>query len=256
MGILKNEIPILEFDTDQNAVIPPDHEGLDLKLPKKGVLAFLGSTIEKYAAEHNLVQVANFDSITKKFPLFVMNYKGTDVCMIQAPVGSSAAVQFLDWMIAYGCTEVISSGSCGVLVDMEENEFLVPWRALRDEGASYHYAPPSRFMDVDKRALKAIEKTLIEHNLKYREVITWSTDGFYRETKEKVDYRRSEGCSVVEMECAGLAACAKMRGAVWGQILYTADTLADAENYDERNWGNDSMEYALRLCLDAVLNIE
>lgn len=255
MSIIKNEIPILEFDTDKDAVIPPNHEGLDIVLPKKGVLAFLGNTIEKFASENILVQVANFDSITKKFPLFVMNYKGVDVCMIQAPVGSSAAVQFLDWMIAYGCTEVISSGSCGVLVDMKENEFLVPWRALRDEGGSYHYAPPSRYIDVNPKALRAIEKTLTEHNLKYQEVMTWSTDGFYRETREMVAYRREEGCSVVEMECAALAACAEMRGAVWGQILYTADTLADASNYDERNWGNDSMEYALELCLDAVLNI-
>ena len=28
--ILKNDIPILEFDTDPSAVITPTHEGLDL----------------------------------------------------------------------------------------------------------------------------------------------------------------------------------------------------------------------------------
>jgi len=40
-----------------------------------------------------------------------------------------------------------------------------------------------------------------------------------------------------------------------GQILFTADTLANVEEYDERNWGEDSFEYALRLCLDAVINL-
>ena len=88
-----------------------------------------------------------------------------------------------------------------------------------------------------------------------RQVITWTTDGFYRETKEKVAYRKQEGCEVVEMECAALAACASLRNAVWGCILFTADTLADVENYDERNWGGDSFAYALELCLDAVVNI-
>lgn len=34
MSIIKNEIPILEFDTEQTSVISPVHEGLDLKLPK------------------------------------------------------------------------------------------------------------------------------------------------------------------------------------------------------------------------------
>ena len=78
---------------------------------------------------------------------------------------------------------------------------------------------------------------------------------FFRETREKVDYRKSEGCSVVEMECAALAACAQMRGAVWGELLFTADTLADAEHYDERNWGGNSINYALELCVESVLNM-
>ena len=57
------------------------------------------------------------------------------------------------------------------------------------------------------------------------------------------------------MECSALAACAQMRGIVWGEILYTADTLHDVENYDERNWGGDSKAYALELCIEAALRI-
>lgn len=34
MSILKNEIPILEFDTAKTAVIDPTHENFDLHLPK------------------------------------------------------------------------------------------------------------------------------------------------------------------------------------------------------------------------------
>ena len=91
--------------------------------------------------------------------------------------------------------------------------------------------------------------------MKYQKVVTWTTDGFYRETREKVAYRKQEGCETVEMECAALAACASLRHAIWGCILFTADTLADPEKYDERNWGKDSFEIALKLCLDAVINI-
>lgn len=124
---------------------------------------------------------------------------------------------------------------------------------MRDEGTSYHYAPPSRFIEISERARKAIEKTVLEHYMKYQEVITWSTDGFYRETKEKVEYRKKEGCAVVEMECSALAACAAFRNATFGMILYTADSLVDVDKYDERHWGGNAYEYALILCLDAVL---
>ena len=57
----------------------------------------------------------------------------------------------------------------------------------------------------------------------------------------------------MEMECSALAACAAFRNTIWGMILYTADSLADLDKYDERHWGGNAYEYALTLCLDAVV---
>lgn len=255
MSIIKHEIPILEFDSEERAVIDPTHENLDLKLPKKCVFAFLGSYVDEYANKTSSQQVSQFISATKQYPVYITNYKGEDIVLCQAPVGAAAAVQILDWLIGYGVREIISAGSCGALERFPESTFLVPNKALRDEGTSYHYAPPSRFMDISEKARKAIKETILEHGMNYREVITWSTDGFFRETKEKVSYRKREGCAVVEMECAALAACAEFRSATWGMILYTADSLADVDKYDARNWGGNAYEYALTLCIDAVVKL-
>ena len=255
MRMIKNELPILEYDADPIAVVMPDHERLDLRLPKKAVFAFLREDVDRYAREHNAEVAARFLSATKEFPVYILNVNGQQICLVQAPVGAPAAAQLLDWLIAYGVREIISGGSCGVLADIPENTFLVPCKALRDEGTSYHYLPPERFVEVSEKARSAIKQTMRNHHLPYREVATWTTDGFYRSTKEKVAYRKSEGCAVVEMECAALAACAKMRGAVWGELLFSADTLADAEHYDERSWGEDSAAYALELCIEAVTNL-
>ena len=255
MSIIKNEIPILEFDTEKTAVINPTHEKLELKLPKKCVFAFLGDYIDEYASKTDTKQVAHFISATKFYPIYITKYKGEEIVLCQAPVGAAPATQLLDWLIGYGVCEIISSGSCGALEEFPESTILVPYKALRDEGTSYHYAPPSRFMEIGEKARKAIELTILERGMKYQEVISWSTDGFYRETKEKVAYRKSEGCAVVEMETSALAACAAFRDVTWGMILYTADSLADVDKYDERNWGGNAYEYALILCLDAVLNL-
>lgn len=255
MSIIKNEIPILEFDNDTTAIINPDCENLGIHLPKKCVFAFLGAYIDEYAGMTKSRPVAHFISTTKHYPIYIVKYKGEDIVLCQAPAGAAAAAQILDWLIGYGVREIISAGSCGALEPIPECTFIVPYKALRDEGTSYHYAPPSRFIEVNEAARKAVGETILEHDMKVQEVITWSTDGFYRETKEKVAYRRSEGCTVVEMECAALAACASLRGAVWGMILYTADSLADVEKYDMRNWGINAYEYALTLCLDAVVKL-
>ena len=156
MSIVKNEIPILEFDTEQTAVINPTHEELDLRLPPKCVFAFWDAYIDEYASKAKARKVSEFVSATKSYPIYIINYKGEDIVLCQAPVGAAPAAQILDWLIGYGVREIISAGSCGVLEDFPESTFLVPNKALRDEGASYHYAPPSRFMEISERARKAI----------------------------------------------------------------------------------------------------
>ena len=252
MALHKNDIPILEYDDSKTAVIMPTHENLDIKLPEKAVYAFLEDVIDECARMYNLAPVAHFISVTKKYPIYVMDYKGEQICLCQAPMGSAPATQILDWLIGYGVKKVITAGSCGALVDLPENMFLVPTKALRDEGTSYHYLPPSRYVDINNSVLKSIEHAMNELGLPYIECVTWTTDGFYRETREKIEYRVEEGCSVVEMECAALAACAQFRGIDFGQILFTADTLANVDAYDEREWGSDSFEKALAICLDIV----
>ena len=250
--IQKHVIPILEFDDNPQAVLMPTHEELDLKLPKKCIYAFLEEEIDRYAQEIEAECVGEFVSATKTYPVYVIDYKGEKVCLAQAPVGSAPAAQFMDWLIGYGVEKIISTGTCGVLTNIEENAFLVPVRAQRDEGTSYHYASPSRYMDVHVEAISAIEQVLEQLCIPYEEVMTWSTDGFYRETAEKVAYRKEEGCAVVEMECSALAAVAQLRGVVWGELLFTADSLADLENYDSRDWGSEAFDKALELCLEIV----
>ena len=255
MHISKHDIPILEYDSDPTAIFMPDIEHKGLKLPEKAVFAFLGEAVDSYAKAHHAEIAGHFVSISKVYPFYVLEAGGEQICLVEAPVGAPAATAVMDCLIGCGVRKIISGGSCGVLVPMEENAFLIPKKALRDEGTSYHYLPPSRFITVSEQARKAIERLLHDRHLQYTEVTTWTTDGYFRETKEMVSYRKAEGCAVVEMECASLAACAQFRGAVWGELLFTADSLADAEHYDERNWGRDSVRLALELCIEAVLHL-
>lgn len=167
MSIQKNDIPILEFDTEPSAVIESTHEGLDLKLPRKCVFAFLGDYITEYASKTETVKVSEFLSMTKRYPIYITKYKGEEITLCEAPVGAAAATQILDWLIGYGVREIISAGSCGALEPFSEGTFLVPCKALRDEGTSYHYAPPSRFVEISEEARNAIKKTVLEHGMKY-----------------------------------------------------------------------------------------
>ena len=255
MALHQHEFPILEHDDNPTALLGHDRNP-EIVLPRKAVYGFLGKTIDHYAARHGAEVIEVFETITKDYPIYRVSYKGQELCLCQAPLGGSAAAQLMDWLIGHGVTSIISAGSCGALAPLPENAFLVPKQALRDEGASYHYLAPARYVETSEKVRSVIKDVLTERGLKYTECTTWTTDGFFRETVEMVAYRRQEGCLTVEMECASLAACAQFRGVLFGQLLYTADSLADAKHYDERTWGADSLEPALALCLEIASRME
>ena len=250
MAIQKNSWPILEYDPESPEIIKADHSIEGLRLPEKCVYPFLGDIVEVFAAAQGASCVAALHTVTRDYPIYVVPYKGEKITLCMAPLGASAAAQSLDSLIACGVKKIVSAGSCGALEKLPENTFLIPKKALRDEGTSYHYLPPSRYVETDSEIIQAIERVLERKRVPFKECMTWTTDGFFRETKDMTAYRKEEGCYVVEMECAALAACAKKRGVRFGQLLFTADTLADPESYDAREWGADSFEKAMKLLFE------
>lgn len=252
--IIKNEIPILEYDDTSLEVIAPDHDFEDTKLPEKCLFAFLGDVVHDYAKAQNAEVIQELVTVSHTYKVYILHEEKEDICLVQSLIGAAAATQTLDSLVSAGCRKVIAVGSCGVLADLPENAFLVPTKALRDEGTSYHYLPASRYIELDKEPITAIEDTFKRHNLPFTPCTTWTTDGFFRETKDMVSYRLEKGCQVVEMECSALAACCRKRGASFGQFLFTADSLSNVHEYDARDFGKDSHEKALLLGLDILRN--
>lgn len=119
--------------------------------------------------------------------------------------------------------------------------------AVRDEGTSYHYAPASDEIEVNKTISKdgitvpSIKDTFIalleETGIRYTIGKVWTTDAMYRETREKMEARKKAGCVAVDMECSALAAVAQFRGKNVFSFFYAADNL-DTDEWDSRSLGN------------------
>src|SRR6202045_3836809 len=64
--------------------------------------------------------------------------------------GASFAVLVAEELFASGCQLLVSLTSAGQIVPAGQPPyFVVIDRSLRDEGTSYHYAPPSEFAEAD-----------------------------------------------------------------------------------------------------------
>ena len=219
-------------------------------------MLFMEPEIDDFVAQNACEVVGEFVSVTKEFYVYKTKIHQAEIAFVQAPLGGAGAVQIMEQLIAGGAEQIIAAGCCGALMEDAEGSFYVPTAALRQEGTSYHYLPPSREIELDAAPIKAICSVLERAGLRYRTCKTWTTDGFYRETKEMVQYRKSEGYSVVEMECASMAACARMRSVQFGQVLFTADSLADVDAHDIRNWGNDFFTAAMKIAMEAITEVQ
>lgn len=258
--IKKNKFPILEYSTEAEGVLGRFSDAVNTTkftvFPERAVLAFLKEeVIKNFVKSYGGKKICDHHTVSKRFAVYKINFKGREVCICQGAVGAAVSSEIVDWMIAHGVKKIIACGSCGALEHFEEGKLLIPTKALRDEGTSYKYLPPERFVEIEKPTLKVVEKVMKEKEIGYQECVTWTTDGFFRETQEMIAYRKSEGCNVVDMECSALASVAKFRKVLFGQVLFTADSLADVENYDARGFGRDVHETVLELCFDIVLQL-
>jgi uridine phosphorylase len=114
-------------------------------------------------------------------------------------------------------------------------QVMVVSSALRDEGTSFHYAPPSRIIEADQLGVRVLSKTLREMGRPFFVGRTWTTDAFMRETRGRTQRRIEEGCAMVDMESSAFIAVAKYRHVRFAQLLYAGDSLA-GESWDYRYW--------------------
>ena len=133
------------------------------------------------------------------------------VGVIGGAVGSAFAVLVAEELFASGCRFLMSVTSAGQIVPAGQPPYFVLIdRALRDEGASYHYQPPSPYARIEEAAL-AIGLGATDGTKMVRGGV-WTTDAPFRETEAAIAFARAENLLAVEMEAAALYAFATATG--------------------------------------------
>lgn len=89
--------------------------------------------------------------------------------------------------------------------------FILIEKALRDEGTSYHYLPPSDYSYLQPDLLNALESAVRDTSPRILRGATWTTDAPFRETEEAIRSAREASILGVEMEASALYAFAQAR---------------------------------------------
>ena len=144
--------------------------------------------------------------------LYEFDYEGERFGIIGCAVGASFAVLLAEQLFVSGCRFLISITSAGLIVAQGPTPyFVVIERALRDEGTSYHYLPPSEFSEANSALVDAAMMAMHDRGLSVYRGAAWTTDAPFRETAGAIERCRERGILAVEMEAAALYAFACAR---------------------------------------------
>jgi len=233
---MQREYPILEFDPTVQAVIEPQYIVQAIDAPEHCIVCFFQDVINKLNHDGKTKVIAQLKSEMGTHPVHELEVDGKRLALLHPGVGAPLAAALLEEVISLGCSKFIACGGAGVLDNrFDVGQIIVPSSAIRDEGTSYHYLPPSREVEASPEGIAAIEAVLQRHHRDYVLAKTWTTDGVYRETPAKVQLRKSEGCLTVEMEAAAFFAVARFRDVTFAQVLYAGDQV-NIDKWDPRHW--------------------
>ncbi len=216
------------FDPDSEPVLSlKDFFGEPKKVADIALIIF-SCEIHDYILNHFACQkVGLLRCVNGCKDIFCFDYQGTKIGFFLASIGATNTGNELEEAnYQLGASKIIMFGSAGSLdASKTDNRYVLPTEAYRDEGMSYHYAPASDYIRI--KTADKLASIFEELKLPYIKGRVWTTDAFYRETRNLVKKRREDGCLAVEMELAGVQAICDYRDWELYDFLVTGDVLSD-----------------------------
>ena len=220
------------FDNKSEAIINPKRKESAPKVD--ACIVTFSNIIEKYVLEnYKCEKIAEFKFVTGITPIYGFEYNNHKYAFFKTYVGAPACVGTIEDAISEIETEkFILFGGAGCLnKEITKGKIMIPTEAYRDEGASYHYKLASDYIEI--KNYRAVAEFMKENNIPYVLGKTWTTDSFYRETRNNFEKHKQDGCISVEMECAGVEAMCQFRNLDLYTFFMSGDLL-DGPEWDER----------------------
>ena len=178
------------------------------KEKERTIVVLIEGKAQKYS-----IKIVEFSKNSKK------------IGIICSGIGAPMAVLILERLIVRGVKNLLSIGIAGTLQckNIKVGDLVLCTKAIRCEGTSYFYLPPSKFSYPDKKLLKIVETVLKEEGIPYHKGASISIDAPYRLTIEECKKLRKEGILTSENEASAIFAVSKFRGVRSAAIFVVSD---------------------------------
>jgi len=157
----------------------------------------------------------------------VKKTKGRVAVLTSFGGGSPMVMELAEELVVMGAKKMILMTWGGTLqTDVKPGDIVVCNRAIRDDGASHHYLPATKYIDANASLVNELVNAIRARGAQCIVGTTWTTDAPYRETREEVMQYQAEGVQTVEMESAGLFTVGQVRAVQTASVVIGMDSLA------------------------------
>jgi uridine phosphorylase len=177
------------------------------------------------ALDHQSGAVCLTDLRLQGYALF-QRPDGAKITLFRAPEPAPYAAAELELLISRGGKQFIFLNGCGSLnPTLRVGKLVLPGGLVREEGTSYHYAPPGVRLCCDANLSHHFQQAAQAAGIGLAKGDHWTTDAIYRETFAKVERMRTEGVISVDMELSALAGVTFFRRCTLCALLVVTDVL-------------------------------
>lgn len=188
-----------------------------------GRRSFLPAMVERFDGE----PIAMGDNTDRE--AYTLRVNGRHITLIYSGMGSPVTANALEKAAANGVRRVVLFGACGGIVkQVEVGDLVVPTGAVRGEGTSRYYMPPSFPAAPDvELASQLLTAARERKETKVHQGAVYTTDASYRQGSEV--YEQHNGAVIaVDCECSAafvVASALRLRAAA---IFFCTDNILSA----------------------------
>jgi uridine phosphorylase len=153
--------------------------------------------------------------------MYRLKRSGKEIDLVGPAMGAPVAVMVEEMLIAGGAKKIIAFGFAGSIdPGLKIGDTYIINESLCDEGTSRCYDPEVKSAFASEPLTNALKQGFEAKGINYQVGKAMCTDGFFRETKDKLDAFKPLGARAVEMEMSALYTVGKFRGVeVTGMVV-------------------------------------
>jgi uridine phosphorylase len=252
----RDRIPLLNHPLEQPTAFTPEaliqavreERGLpQTDVPRVCLLDFDGDITDWLVSSGKAVRWTSWACFHT--PMFSLEVDGETCGVVPRTIGGPYAVLVAEQLRVSGAQVVIGLTSAGrVSPSLPLPSFVIPTRAIRDEGTSYHYLPPSQSVEAIPDLVEALGAAVGPLGRAVSRGTVWTTDAPYRETHAQLNEFACAGVLAVEMQAASLLAFSEAKQFPVGIVAQVTNAVHDAEDSFDKGTHADEFHLVEALC--------